>query len=249
MRAEKNARAPSMLEWIILTPWLLQSEGSAASIKISDFTFARKVVHPNGCRTVCGTPGYIAPEILERWPAYDTNCDLWSVGVILFLLLGGHLPFEDDDETKVHHNTLNGLYQFHPDYFSHVSVDAKELVTMLLTVNPNKRSNVSQAIAHKWMKHDDQHLQEKQINADKLKATTILAKAKLRKAVNTIKIANRLKEFDQPTNCTSASGAPAPMQLVEDSETGRPFSDFYETGRKVSFRFVLSVSNVILILL
>lgn len=169
------------------------------------------------------------------------KCDLWSVGVILFLLLGGYLPFEDDDEAKVHHNTLNGLYQFHPDYFSHVSVDAKELVTMLLTVNPNKRSNVSQAIAHKWMEHDDQHLQEKQIDADKLKATTLLAKAKLRKAVNVIKIANRLKDFDQPTNWTSASGAPDPVQLVQDSETGRPFSYFYEIGRKVSVRSLLPV--------
>ena len=65
---------------------LLSSLDSNTDIKLADFGFARRVPEINGCRTLCGTPGYLAPEILERWPAYDVKCDLWSVGVILFLL-------------------------------------------------------------------------------------------------------------------------------------------------------------------
>jgi calcium/calmodulin-dependent protein kinase I len=118
---------------------LLLQAGSDTGVKLADFGFAKTVQVQNGCRTLCGTPGYLAPEILERWPAYDTICDMWSVGVILFLLLGGYLPFEDEDEDKVFERTRNGQYEFHPTYWKKVSTGAKDLVTKLLTVNPKKR--------------------------------------------------------------------------------------------------------------
>lgn len=238
----------------------LQSQKSDTNIKLADFGFAKKVKSQNGCRTLCGTPGYLAPEILERWPAYDTKCDTWSVGVILFLLLGGYLPFEDEDEDKVFDRTRNGLYEFHPHYFGRVSNDAKELVTMLLTINPGKRASAEKAMEHKWMKRNDQQLQEKQLNADKLKAT-IMAKEKIRKAVNTIKVANRLKDLnegfdaylkkrrdDQPKYSIRPSGAHAQTRVsilqVEDSGTGKPFSHFYSVGEMVSITLAAFASCI-----
>jgi calcium/calmodulin-dependent protein kinase I len=125
---------------------LLLAAGSDTGVKLADFGFAKKVVGQNGCRTLCGTPGYLAPEILERWPAYDTICDMWSVGVILFLLLGGYLPFEDEDEDKVFERTRNGQYEFHPTYWKKVSTGAKDLVTKLLTVNPKKRYSAKESV-------------------------------------------------------------------------------------------------------
>lgn len=117
---------------------LLLMNDDEASIKLADFGFAKRVRNPQGLRTLCGTPGYLAPEILERFPAYDTACDLWSVGVILFLLLGGYLPFEDDDEDIVFERTRNGEYDFHPAYWRNISTCAKTMVTKLLTVNWKK---------------------------------------------------------------------------------------------------------------
>ena len=95
------------------------------------------------------TPGYLAREILERWPAYCTKCDLWSVRVILFLLFGGYLPFEDDNEDKVIDQTCNGSYEFHPHYFGKVSNEAnKELVMLLLTINLAKRASAQKEMDH-----------------------------------------------------------------------------------------------------
>lgn len=201
----------------------------------------------NGCRTLCGTPGYLAPEILERWPSYDTKCDLWSVGVILFLLLGGYLPFEDQDEDKVFDRTRNGLYEFHPKYFGRVSNEAKELVTLLLTINTSKRYSARKAMDHRWMNQGDQELLDKQLNSDKLKAT-IRAKEKMRKALNTIVVANRLNELnegfrhylekrqaDEP-KFTHFSSLQRPSMLIQDdSKSGKPFTHFYDLGDLVSF--------------
>ena len=126
------------------------------------------------------TPGYLTREILERWPAYSTKCDLWSVRVILFLLFGGYLPFEDEDEDKVFDQTRNGSNEFHPHYFGKVSNEAKELVTLLLTTNLAKRASAQKAMDHKWMKRVGSELVGKQLSAEKLKATVIARKEKNR---------------------------------------------------------------------
>lgn len=155
-------------------------------VKLADFGFAKSVEKKNGCRTLCGTPGYLAPEILERWPAYDVKCDVWSVGVILFLLLGGYLPFDDEDEDKVFDRTRNGQYDFRPQFWRHVSNGAKDLVTQCLTINPRKRFDATQALAHEWMAQaQESELANHQLDVEKLK-NMVEAKRKMKAAVNAV---------------------------------------------------------------
>jgi serine/threonine protein kinase len=160
-------------------------------VKLADFGFAKNVEKKNGCRTLCGTPGYLAPEILERWPAYDVKCDIWSVGVILFLLLGGYLPFDDDDEDKVFDRTRNGQYDFRPQFWRNISSGAKDLVTQCLTINPNKRVDATTALNHDWMAVRETELESRQLDVDKLKQM-MDAKRKMKVAVNTVR--------DEPEN-------------------------------------------------
>jgi calcium/calmodulin-dependent protein kinase I len=154
-------------------------------VKLADFGFAKSVEKKNGCRTLCGTPGYLAPEILERWPAYDVKCDVWSVGVILFLLLGGYLPFDDDDEDKVFDRTRNGQYDFRKQFWKHISSGAKDLVTRCLTINPNKRVDTTTALNHEWMQVREDELATHSVDVDKLK-TSMEVKRKMRAAVTTV---------------------------------------------------------------
>lgn len=217
---------------------LLLAAGSDTQVKLADFGFAKFIRVDNGCRTLCGTPGYLAPEILERWPAYDVACDLWSVGVVLFLLLGGYLPFEDEDEDKVFERTRMGQYDFHPTYWKGVSTGAKNLVTKLLTVNPAKRYSAQDALQHEWNCTEGDQIE---VNQDELKANVT---GKKNKIVKGDAGADRMKELNDNfagylgRKCDDKSrikqdGAPPrkpQRRFEEDSKTGRPFDDFYDVG-------------------
>ncbi|GAX18288.1 ribosomal protein S6 kinase alpha-1/2/3/6 [Fistulifera solaris] len=221
----------------------------ADQIKLADFGFAKKVKTENGCRTLCGTPGYLAPEILERFPAYDTKCDLWSVGVIIFLLLGGYLPFEDEDEDKVFEKTREGQYYFHPTYWKSISAEAKQFVTHLLTVNPRKRFSSEEALKATWMTSRRLDNDMSEHHEDGLHNTALQQNIKKGKQKGLAAVEagdNRLAVLDEKFNGflerTGADGnaarvkkddgekKPRQPKFVEDSAAGRPFSEFYDLG-------------------
>jgi serine/threonine protein kinase len=176
---------------------LLKDPNGLLPVKLADFGFAKNVEKKNGCRTLCGTPGYLAPEILERFPAYDVKCDIWSVGVILFLLLGGYLPFDDEDENKVFDRTRNGEYDFRPQFWRNISSGAKDLVTKCLTINPNKRNTATMCLEHGWMTEKDSDLEGRSLNVEKLK-NAMDGKRKMKAAINTVCI-NSLFEKNIPS--------------------------------------------------
>lgn len=120
-----------------------------------DFEFAKKVAFPNCLRTQCGVQEYLAPEVLAHSPAYDVACDMWSVGVILFLLLGGYYPFRGNTEEKTLKNSRYGLFTFKLKYWGHVSPHAKSLIKSMLRVDPDERVTPSEALASSWIQTDD----------------------------------------------------------------------------------------------
>jgi calcium/calmodulin-dependent protein kinase I len=164
---------------------LLSSHKDLHSIKLADFSFAKCVKRKNDCRTLCGTPGYLAPEMLERFPAYDIKCDVWSVGCLLFLLLGGYLPFDDEDDEVIFDLTRDGIFEFRPEFFNSVSSGAKELVTRMLTVNPKKRISSSASLKSDWIANGDTALEERQLNVKKLQ-NLVEGKRKLRAGIQTV---------------------------------------------------------------
>jgi calcium/calmodulin-dependent protein kinase I len=174
---------------------LLKDPKGLLPVKLADFGFAKSVEKKNGCRTLCGTPGYLAPEILERFPAYDVKCDVWSVGVILFLLLGGYLPFDDEDENKVFDRTRNGEYDFRPQFWRNISSGAKDLVTKCLTINQNKRYSAKKCLEHEWMMEQDDELETRSLDLGKLKQHADEGKRKMKAAVNTVRIAKTVVDM------------------------------------------------------
>jgi len=124
-------------------------------IKLSDFGLSRIVDETTKMKTMCGTPQYVAPEILTNsdTSGYGKACDLWSLGVILYIMLVGYPPFNDtkESQTPLFEQVKNAEYDFDPDFWSEISESAKDLIRNLLVVDPQKRYAVEDALNHPWI--------------------------------------------------------------------------------------------------
>ena len=101
----------------------------------------------------CGTPAYIAPEILRN-KGYSLSVDLWSAGVVLFAMLYGSVPFKGTSMEELHEMILNGRYLLKED----ISVEAMDLLRGLLEINPHKRLTIKQIYQHPWLENYDPNL-------------------------------------------------------------------------------------------
>uniref|UniRef100_A0A8C7R3D7 Calcium/calmodulin-dependent protein kinase type IV n=1 Tax=Oncorhynchus mykiss TaxID=8022 RepID=A0A8C7R3D7_ONCMY len=122
-----------------------------APLKIADFGLSKIIDDQVTMKTVCGTPGYCAPEIL-RGCAYGPEVDMWSVGVITYILLCGFEPFFDDrGDQYMFKRILNCEYEFVSPWWDNVSLNAKDLVRKLIVQDPKKRLTTLQALQHPWV--------------------------------------------------------------------------------------------------
>ncbi|CAH1779729.1 unnamed protein product [Owenia fusiformis] len=125
--------------------------GSDSKIMITDFGLSSTRPAGDGMmRTTCGTPEYIAPEILARKP-YTCAVDLWAVGVITYILLSGTMPFDDENRTRLYRMILKAKYSYVGEHWKDVSTLAKDFMDKLLIVDPSDRMNSSQALKHPWV--------------------------------------------------------------------------------------------------
>ncbi|ETW06218.1 CAMK/CAMK1 protein kinase [Aphanomyces invadans] len=132
---------------------LLTSHGDDASIKLADFGFA-KLHGVDGLTTACGTPGYIAPEILQG-AAYGKAVDIWSIGVITFILLCGYPPFHDDNPKHLFAAIKAGSYKFESPYWDGISATAKLFIAAMLEIDVAARATADDLLAHAWMVDTD----------------------------------------------------------------------------------------------
>ncbi|XP_010792464.1 serine/threonine-protein kinase H1-like [Notothenia coriiceps] len=101
-------------------------------------------------RTTCGTPEYMAPEVLLSRP-YSCAVDMWALGVIAYIVLSGSMPFEDDSRTRLYRSIVRGKYSFHGDPWPSVSNLAKDFIHRLLPLDPASRLSADQALRHPWV--------------------------------------------------------------------------------------------------
>jgi calcium/calmodulin-dependent protein kinase I len=118
---------------------LLQSkEIGITSLKVADFGLARLLEENTLASTTCGTPGYVAPEVLMQKP-YGKSCDIWSIGVISYILLCGYPPFYGDSDSQIFDSVRAGKFDFPSPEWDTVSKAAKDFVCSLLKKDPAKR--------------------------------------------------------------------------------------------------------------
>ena len=127
------------------------------NVKLTDFGLAKSLTE-DGLKTFCGTPQYFAPEVLRRRHTvaghgrYGKEADMWSIGVILYILLSGTPPFDVSESIDV---VADAKISFGGDRFGNVSARALDLVSRLLVADPAERLSVVDACSHEWIMEDD----------------------------------------------------------------------------------------------
>jgi len=170
---------------------LLMSKTNDRDIKIADFGFAKKAPTSECLLTQCGTPGYVAPEILRGVP-YGTKSDMWSLGVIVYILIGGYPPFIEQNQRELFKKIKRGQYEFHVEYWGQISREAKDLIASLLTVDPKRRLTAHDALTDPWITGSDEYLTGQDLGANLVEFKKYNAKRKLRQAVLTLMATNKM---------------------------------------------------------
>ena len=127
-----------------------REKNGCLQVKLIDFGTAKIFEKGHQENKYVGSSYYMAPEIIKR--KYDEKCDLWSIGVILYILLTGRPPFDGNDDEEILENVKKGVYDKWSYPFPLLSPHAKDLITKLLQYDPKKRLSAEQAIEHPWFK-------------------------------------------------------------------------------------------------
>ena len=158
-------------------------------IKIIDFGLTRKLKPGEDVRILFGTPEFVSPEVISYEPV-SASSDMWSVGVVCYVLLSGLSPFMGESDVETFANITGLNYDFDDEAFEHISEDAKDFIQKLLVKDQRRRLKALECLKHPWLDHRDTvERSRKEINTDKLKS--FLMRRRWQKAAHAIRALGR----------------------------------------------------------
>ncbi|NXH50569.1 KCC1G kinase, partial [Dicaeum eximium] len=206
-----------------------------SKIMITDFGLSK--MEQNGIMsTACGTPGYVAPEVLAQKP-YSKAVDCWSIGVITYILLCGYPPFYEETESKLFEKIKEGYYEFESPFWDDISESAKDFIRHLLEKNPSARFTCEEALRHPWI-NGNTALHRDIYPSVSAQIQKNFAKSKWRQAFNAAAVVHHMKklhmsghgaaegsvpvtETPEPPRPSSPTGTPPPAAPRDDKDTAR----------------------------
>ncbi|KAJ8258482.1 hypothetical protein COCON_G00174940 [Conger conger] len=172
-------------------------------VKIIDFGLARRYKPRENLRVSFGTPEFLAPEIVNfDFVSFPT--DMWTVGVITYMLLSGLSPFMGDDDTQTLNNVLSVNWYFDEEGFEHVSPQAKDFVSNLLIRERSGRLSAGQCLRHPWLHSlQDRAKHSNVLLRSQVQLRKYMAKRLWKKNYIAIAAANRFKKISSSGSLTS----------------------------------------------
>ncbi|XP_015254728.1 PREDICTED: calcium/calmodulin-dependent protein kinase type 1D-like [Cyprinodon variegatus] len=185
-----------------------------SKIMVSDFGLSKALEH-GVMSTACGTPGYVAPEVLAQKP-YSKAVDCWSIGVITYILLSGYPPFFEENETQLFSKIMRADYAFHSPFWDDISESAKDFIRNLMEKNPTTRFTTEQALRHPWIaEHTAKDLDIYQSVCEQMGRN--FAKSKWKQAFNVASVVNHMRKLQLSHTEAYPSPLPLPNIVVESS--------------------------------
>jgi calcium/calmodulin-dependent protein kinase I len=193
-----------------------------SKIMISDFGLS-KTEESGIMATACGTPGYVAPEVLQQKP-YGKAVDVWSIGVIAYILLCGYPPFYDENDANLFAQIIKGEYEFDSPYWDEISDSAKDFISHLMCCNPEMRYSCERALQHPWISGNTARTKDIHGSVATHLRKSLLAKRNWRKAFNAaaairqlqlLRISSaRISHSAQQSNSNNTQPQPTAMNIA-----------------------------------
>jgi serine/threonine protein kinase/Ca2+-binding EF-hand superfamily protein len=133
---------------------LLADRSELPVIKLADFGLSKLIGPEDLLYAPCGTLAYVAPEVLTQ-TGYTRKADLWSIGVVAYLMLRGKLPFDSKDKRALIEKTIEGKVEMEEEYWGKLTTHACDFIKKLLTKNVDERLSCDQALAHPWIRNGE----------------------------------------------------------------------------------------------
>ncbi|XP_070199611.1 myosin light chain kinase, smooth muscle-like isoform X1 [Littorina saxatilis] len=160
-------------------------------VKIIDFGLARKYNPREDLRVLFGTPEFVAPEVVNFDPIAPAT-DMWSVGVVCYVLLSGLSPFMGDTEQETLSNVTSATWDFNAEEFDSISKEAKDFISKLLVKDPRKRMSATDCLDHQWLRRSVKREGVPERSLSKKRLRKFVYRRKWQKAINAMLALRRM---------------------------------------------------------
>ncbi|XP_076602372.1 myosin light chain kinase, smooth muscle isoform X5 [Chaetodon auriga] len=178
---------------------------NGSKIKLIDFGLARRLENAGTLKVLFGTPEFVAPEVIN-YEAISYPTDMWSIGVICYILLSGLSPFMGDNDNETLSNVTSATWDFEDEAFDEISDNAKDFITNLLKKDMKARLTCAQCYEHSWLKQDTNTMKAKKLSKERMKK--YILRRKWQKTGHAVRAIGRLSSMAMMAGVSAKKGSP-----------------------------------------
>uniref|UniRef100_A0A8C7FHJ4 Myosin light chain kinase, smooth muscle n=1 Tax=Oncorhynchus kisutch TaxID=8019 RepID=A0A8C7FHJ4_ONCKI len=198
---------------------------TGSTIKLIDFGLARRLENSGTLKVLFGTPEFVAPEVIN-YEAISYPTDMWSIGVICYILVSGLSPFMGDNDNETLSNVTSATWDFEDDAFDEISDHAKDFITMLLKKDMKARLTCDRCYEHPWLKQDTGKMEAKKLSKERMKK--YILRRKWQKTGHAVRAIGRLSSMAMLAGVSAKKGSP--------TEEDNQFLEFLESEERTQVK-------------